>query len=91
MWDYSCGCPRAPGFVWGLWGFFLLLFSQLGGPGMESANHGGGVGHGMGNLGQGWSWSWPRRGNSALDGGDAPSPSFIPAGHGVNMESSQQL
>lgn len=26
MWDYSCGCPRAPGFVWSFWGFFCCCF-----------------------------------------------------------------
>lgn len=91
MWDYSCGCPRAPGFVWGLWGFFLLLFSQLSSLGMESANHGRGLAMEKGIWGRVGASHGPGGEIQPWMGGGAPSPSSIPAGDGVNTESSRQL
>lgn len=71
--------------------FFLYLFSQLSSLGMESGNYGEGLAMEQGIWGRVGAGHGLGVGNSALDGGDAPSPFSIPAGHGVNMESPQQL
>lgn len=88
MWDYSCGCSWL---CLGVVGLFVVVVFPARQPRDGISEPWRGSGHGTGNLGQGWGWPWPRRGNSALFGGDAPSPSFIPAGHGVNTESLMEL
>lgn len=73
MWDYSCGCPRAPGFVWGLWGFFFCCcFLSSAASGWNQPTMEGG-------------WPWKREFEAGLGLVTAQEGKFSPGWRGCSI------